>query len=92
MDTFFSGVYDILVAVCGAHEVYRASFVMAHTAVPACKEWRIEGCLGFGGKYRSGSNSVDCYPEDETEDRKKIISRANAALAKLGRDAATRVS
>ena len=49
------------------------------------KEWRFQGALGFGGKFRVNNSKphpyVDCYREDETPERLKMIERANARLA-----------
>jgi hypothetical protein len=41
------------------------------------------GKLGFGGKYRSNSNKVDCYLEDETPEIIILIERLNDALSKI---------
>jgi len=48
-------------------------------------EYRFMGCLGSGGKFRTSYNSwkVDCYSEDETPKRLKLISRINKKLKKL---------
>lgn len=77
-------VYDVLVMEAGAfgHPDDKASFVYAHQA-RGCREYRFMGSLGFGGKYRSRTNTVDCYPEDMTPERAEIIARTNAALASL---------
>jgi hypothetical protein len=53
-----------------------------------CHEFRFMGALGFGGKFRNNGNNgnvpyVDCYPENETPERKVMIERANARLADL---------
>lgn len=49
------------------------------------KEWRFQGALGFGGKFRINGNKphpyVDCYREDRTPARLAMIERANARLA-----------
>lgn len=77
-------VYDILVSIGGAYEPYRDSFVYHHTkSKDKCSEWRFSGKLGFGGKYRSSYNRVDCYKEDETPERMKLIKELNSALAKI---------
>jgi hypothetical protein len=59
-----------------------------------CGEFRFMGALGFGGKVRQpmsfawkgnwqhiGQVYVDCYPEDESSERKAMIERANTRLA-----------
>jgi hypothetical protein len=54
------------------------------------KEWRFQGALGFGGKFRINHNKphpyVDCYPEHETPERLAMIERANARLALISVD------
>ena len=78
-------VYDVLVREAGAdaEEWARRHFVYNHTPPQVCEEFRFQGMLGFGGKYRSGTNTVDCYPEDMTPERAEIIARTNAAPAAL---------
>lgn len=76
-------IYDILVNVGGAIEHYRDSFVYAHTSKDECTEWRFMGKLGYGGKYRSDTNSVDCYLEDETKERLEIIDEINKQLKEI---------
>lgn len=75
-------VYDILIREAGAPEGDRASFVDA-LLTGDCREWRFCGSLGFGGKYRPDTNTVDCYREDETPSRLLVIKKTNAALAAL---------
>lgn len=80
----YNKVYDLLVSIGGAPEGYRYSFIFAHTADNTiCTEWRFIGLLGFGGKYRSETNSVSCYSEDETPERLSLIRKLNAELSKL---------
>lgn len=77
-------IYDLLVSIGGAYEGMRDDFVYAHLDKEyPCREWRFGGKLGFGGKYRSYYNTVDCYSEDETPNRLEIIEKLNTALAKL---------
>lgn len=77
-------VYDILVNDGGANENMRDSFIYHHSVLKeVCDEWRFMGFLGFGGKYRSKRNTVDCYTEDETFDRIELIKRINNKLAQL---------
>jgi len=75
-------IYDILVKY-GANEYMRRSFINAHTCPDVCTEWRFMGELGFGGKYRSERNTVDCYREDETKERLKLIKKINKELEKI---------
>lgn len=49
-------------------------------------EYRFCGKLGFGGKLRLNVGEaprVDCYSEDETPARQKLIDAANKELAAL---------
>ncbi len=83
-EDFANKVYDILINMGGASEDMRDSFVYHHVkSKDGCDEWRFGGKLGFGGKYRSRTNSVDCYAEDETSQRKNIISQINNELSNL---------
>ena len=84
---WFGSVFNLLAPIGGAHESMRADFVYHHArSNPPCDEYRFQGKLGFGGKYRRKTNTVDCYYEDETPDRRAIIERLNAELAKLPND------
>src|SRR6478736_2515906 len=80
-------VYDVLVNLGGAHESSRDSFVFDHTTDRNVTEWRFQGKLGFGGKFRSRRFTVDCYQEDEaTVERfygKNLIPDINEELQKL---------
>jgi hypothetical protein len=82
-------IYDILVNMGGAAESMRDNFLWHHTDNDEtrkwglCKEWRFGGHLSFGGKYRSERNVVDCYQEDETPERLKLIKEMNEALVKI---------
>lgn len=79
-----NAVYDLLVRIGGANENERASFVYHHCqSKEGCTEWRFQGKLGYGGKYRSERNTVDCYTEDYTPENEKIINELNEALSKL---------
>ncbi len=80
-ETFLNKVYNLLVAIGGAHEYERESFVYHH--LEGCTEWRFQGQLGFGGKYYSERNKVSCYSEDKTEHREYLIKKLNEELAKL---------
>ena len=77
-------VYDLLVSIGGAYEPNRDSFIYHHTEnKDGCSEWRFCGKLGFGGKYRSQTNTVDCYYEDFDKEREAIINQLNEALSKI---------
>ena len=75
-------VYDILVNLGGADENMRGSFIQYHTEGHD-HEWRFSGHLGFGGKYRLERNKVDCYREDETQERLTLIEEINEKLSKI---------
>lgn len=87
-----TAVYDILMRECGATEFWRADFTY-HQSGEFCREYRFQGALGFGGKFRRRHEGeqerwyVDCYSEDETPARRAMIDRANAALATLTTEA-----
>lgn len=83
---FGNRIYDILVAVCGAHEHDRASFV-SHFERPVgngpTSEWRFMGTFGFGGKFRYPRMTVDGYPEDMNSDLIRAKLDADTKLAVL---------
>lgn len=87
-EKFANKVYDILVKVGSASESERNSFIFNHSEEVRypTTEWRFCGSLGFGGKYRSRSNSVDCYREDQNPERLKVIDEINKQLRKLTSD------
>lgn len=76
-----NAVYDVLMAHAGARESWRSDFI--HVVTKGGSEYRFQGSLGFGGKYRQKTNKVDCYQEDETPERLATIEATNAALAQL---------
>ena len=84
-------VYTILVKHVGARDTAdaRTSFVWAVIdRKHPCREYRFQGSLGFGGKFRNnGSHDdtpyVDCYPEHKTPARDAVILATNAFLADL---------
>jgi len=87
-----SEVYDILVEHCGAPESWRDNF-MYHQTASVCEEYRFQGCLGFGGKFRRYNRGsglerwyVDQYHEDTTDRSKKVIETANDLLADLRKE------
>jgi hypothetical protein len=78
-ETELNKIYDVLVGLGGAPEIYRDDFIYHHLKND-CDEFRFQGKLGFGGKYRSKTNSVDCYLEDSTPERLKLIDEINEEL------------
>jgi hypothetical protein len=83
--------YDILVLHAGARntEWARESFIWhVATSTAPTREFRFQGHLGFGGKFRNNGNHndtpyVDCYREDETISRVGVMLAVNAMLADL---------
>lgn len=86
-------IYDILASDCGAPEQWRQDFVDNVTDdTHPCIEYRFQGALGFGGKYRNNGNNdntpyVDCHPEDLTPARRRMMAHVNRNLAALFKDA-----
>jgi len=80
----FGSIYDLLVRIGGASDLSRQDFIYHHArSSEPCDEYRFQGFLGYGGKYRRKTNTVDCYQEDETPQRLAIIERLNNELKKL---------
>ncbi len=81
-------VWQVLVEECEASkdamdELSFVSTFSTDTSYSPGSEWRFQGCLGFGGKFRYPSLSVDCYPEDVTPERLEVIRATNGRLAAL---------
>jgi len=77
-------VYDLLVSIGGALEKERRDFIYHHCEDEyGCSEWRFQGNLGFGGKYKSQTNHVSNYPENETNFTKAVKELLQAELKKL---------
>ena len=79
-------IYAKLMELCGAPEGARESFMHAHVSAQVATpptEFRFQGSLGFGGKFRVTRDRiyVDCYPEDRTDQRDKAIQAMNTWLA-----------
>lgn len=64
----FGCIYDVLIKFGDANAEDKDSFIYNHIHGDA-DEWRFIGKLGFGGKYRSKRNAVDCYYEDMNDER-----------------------
>jgi hypothetical protein len=73
-------VYTVLIEECGALPSAESAFTLAFTGEKPPREFRINGKLGFGGKFRWPAMTVDCYPEDHTPARDVMIQRANVRL------------
>lgn len=79
-----NAIYDILVSEAGAIESERNDFIYHHCNDKyGCREWRFQGKLGFGGKYRSTWNGVTYYPEDETDEMVEIKRKVNELLKNI---------
>lgn len=78
-EEFANKAYDLLVSIGGADEKERRDFIH-HFCKVGCTEWRFQGFLGFGGKYRNPANIVTCYFETETPVRLEIIKELNEKL------------
>jgi hypothetical protein len=81
-------IYDILVEMGGADEHMRDAFISYFTGSGHSREWRFSGKLGYGGKfwyrdYLDHQITVNCYPEDMTQERSTLIDQMNEALAKI---------
>lgn len=80
-------LYDVLVTECKACPAHVDSFVYEFTkrddVYGPTQEWRFQGALGFGGKFRYPLCTVDCYREDETPERLAMIEQANEKLGEL---------
>ena len=79
-------VAAILREECGRRGNERDVHSFVYHVTRDCREYRFMGALGFGGKFRNNGNHdntpyVDCYSEDETAERKKMIGRANERLS-----------
>ena len=77
-------IYDLLVSIGGASERMMDSFIYHHCeSKEGCDEWRFQGKLGFGGKYYSERNVVDCYTEDRNPTTIAIINELNDKLSDI---------
>jgi hypothetical protein len=84
---YFNEIYNILVIYGGASEHMRDNFVYAHLEKDwqnrRCEEYRFQGHLLFGGKYRSYTNTVDYYNEDRNEYRDSLEKDINIKLKEI---------
>jgi hypothetical protein len=79
-------IYAVLAEHAGATDYWRADFV--YRVNHGCEEYRFQGRLGFGGKFRCYRDRwyVDCYPEDVTPERMEMINKTNDALKTVRED------
>lgn len=76
-------IFNILVEHAGAHEDDKKQFLVAQANRKyPCREFRFCGSLGFGGKFwnNNGKLYINCYQEDETPKRNRIIKLVNRIL------------
>lgn len=81
-------IAEILVVECGASASLLKDWGFeAYVTGTEHIEFRFQGHLGWGGKFRADSGGgrwrVDAYPEDETPQRLRMIAKANARLKEL---------
>src|SRR6185312_14716735 len=78
-------IYDILVAHAGASVAENNYQQFRRFMEEGDKEYRFQGLLGYGGKFwnTDGRWFVNCYSEDVTPERAKIIEQTNIHLVKL---------
>lgn len=85
-EAFYRACYAVLVEHAGALVSEEDAFVRhALDDEHPLTEWRFGGKLASGGKFRRLNRRVyvDCYPEDETNERKAVIQRVNIMLGDL---------
>lgn len=84
-------IYDILVQHARANIGDRRYFALRQSTVtpdsPKIDEWRFGGLLGYGGKFWNVNDKwyVTAYPEDTTDEIRRIIAGTNLALLELFR-------
>lgn len=77
----YSAIFHLLETIGGAPASLHDDFVFHHArASDKADEYRFQGKLGFGGKFRRKTNTVDCYKEDENPARLAIIEQLNTIL------------
>jgi hypothetical protein len=85
----YDSIYTIVVREACATESCLVDFIAYHTDARGQRksEWRFQGSLGYGGKFRrcpyGMRYSVDCYPEDETTERVDIMRCVDAMLSQM---------
>jgi hypothetical protein len=75
-------VWTILVEECGVPEREREIFIFL-IGMDDITEYRFCGNLGFGGKFWPNKFEVNCYQEDENEERRTAMEKANGRLVAL---------
>lgn len=79
--------YQVLVDHAGASADSDSQWAFVHyfTKPAPGNEYRFQGSLGHGGKFRFPQFKVDSYPEDETPVRLAAIAKTNEQLARMVR-------
>ena len=88
-EAFWKACWAILVQDCGVNPASEDQFLYDHLN-STCDEWRFQGNMGFGGKFRreaiypSGERLyITAYREDTTPERKARIQAVNQKLADM---------
>lgn len=85
-------IYQALEQTCGAPTMkddflyHVGEFIAGREHQQHGLEYRFNGSLGYGGKLWLNDHEcprVDCYSEDMTPERRKMIKKANEALQAL---------
>ena len=81
-------IYDLLKEHVGASEYWRDDFVFSleKPLKYSSSEFRFQGNLDFGGKFRRSEYSgwyVDFYKEDETPEKLENVKKVNILLKAL---------
>lgn len=80
-------IWETLVEHVDVYNSKREREDFVHHQVKGCREYRIQGKLGFGGKFRNNGSHpywyVDFYPEDRTAERERIVKTVNEKLRAL---------
>lgn len=85
-EEFYGRCWDLLVEHAGASTDPRERETFVHAfASPRTTEYRFQGHLGFGGKFRRGhaKHYIDCYPEDLNPKTQEILDKVNSLIAEI---------
>jgi len=86
-ESLYHKIYDLLEERLGAEPWHRDDFINYFTHEDGV-EYRCCSVLGFGGKFWNdgGKLYVNCYPEDETDERYLLIEEINGLLQHILED------
>lgn len=86
-EDLYKKCWSLLVRHAGASKDPRDAerFVQYCVETRGPLEYRFIGEFGYGGKFRryDGRLYIDCYPEDLTKRRQKILDHVNRLLAEI---------